>query len=259
MIVESLWGLLGPGVYGAEEPWAVAALRGNDLVTVVLVAPTLAVAAARADLWIGWELLWLGGLLYGVYNYAYYALGTQFNDVFLLHVATLALSIVATVALASALDTWRIDPRVTRGVVPRVVAGYMVVVGAAIVTAWGALSVRFALTGQLPEDVMPASAVHLVYALDLALLAPAFLSGGVLLWARRVWGVVLGVAVNAFGAAYLTVLEVVGGYQADAGIDGKTWFSAPAVVGALLCAGAAGVLLSRLGRHQQPAAVQPQQ
>jgi hypothetical protein len=93
---------------------------------------------------------------------------------------------------------------------------------------------------------MPPTAVHLVYALDMSLLAPAFLAGGLLLWRRRPWGYALGVAVNLFGAAYLVVLEFVGGFQANAGIATKTWSSPPALAGASLCAIGAINLLRRI-------------
>lgn len=53
-------------------------------------------------------------------------------------------------------------------------------------------------------------------------------------------------AVNVFGAAYVIALELGGGFQADAGIDGKTWISPPVIAGALLCAAAAAALLRRL-------------
>lgn len=112
--------------------------------------------------------------------------------------------------------------------------------------AWGTMSVRFALTGELPEDVMPPAAVHLVNALDTGILAPAFLVAGVLLWRRAPWGAVLAVAVNASGAAYLAVLEVVGGFQADAGIAGRTWLS-PVAIGAVLAC-----LLATLALLVQP-------
>ena len=99
----------------------------------------------------------------------------------------------------------------------------------ALLGAWGTISVRFAVTGDLPENVMPPSAVHLVYALDMGVLAPAFLIAGVMLWRRMPWGSVLAVAVNASGAAYLAVLWAVGGFQADAGIAGTSWLSPVAV------------------------------
>jgi hypothetical protein len=176
-------------------------------------------------------------LFYGVYNYAYYVFGTAFSDVFLLHVVTFALSLYTLVVAVTTVDAEAVAARVTRGVTARVVAAVDVVVGTALVAAWGGYSLRFALTGAIPpDDVMPPAAIHLVYALDLSLLAPAFLIGGVLLWRRRPWGAVLGVAVNAFGAAYLTVLEFVGGFEADAGIAGKTWMSLPAIGSVLVCA-----------------------
>jgi len=120
--------------------------------------------------------------------------------------------------------------------------------GGALAVAWSSLSVRFAVTGALPQDVMPPDAVHLVYALDLSLLAPGFMVAGVLLWRRTAWGFLLAVAMNVFGAAYLTVLWFVGGFEADAGIAGKTWVAPTAVLPAVLCLVGAMVLL-RAGRR----------
>ena len=245
--VESLLGLAVHGLYH-EDRWAIAALRGNDLVSLVLVAPVLGLAVARGRRSVRWRLVWLAGLFYGVYNFAYYAFGTAFNDVFLLHVATLALSTSALVALVADTDASSVAPITRSPRWVRWIAVYMLFVGTALAAAWGGLSLRFALTGELPHDVMPPSAVHLVYALDMSLLAPAFLAGGLLLWRRRPWGYALGVAVNLFGAAYLTVLEFVGGFQANAGIPGKTWVSPPALGGALLCALAAGALVRSVSR-----------
>jgi hypothetical protein len=64
---------------------------------------------------------------------------------------------------------------------------------------------------------------------------------------------VLGVAVNLFGAAYLVVLEMVGGFEAEAGVAGKTWVSPAGLVGALACAVGAAVLLRGLGRSRKGA------
>jgi hypothetical protein len=245
MAIESVLGLVVNDLY-QEDPWAVAALRGNDLVTLSLVAPLLGLAILRSRNSNRWTLVWLGGLLYSVYNFAYYSFGTTFNDVFLLHLATMSLSIAAVVALVSHLNAQAVVGWVPGRRSDRVVATYMILVGTALIVAWGGLSLRFAVTGELPHDVMPPTAVHLVYALDMSLLAPAFLAGGVLLWRRRPWGYALGVAVNLFGAAYLVVLEFVGGYQANAGIADKTWVSPPVIAGALLCAAAAIILLRRI-------------
>lgn len=254
MVVQSVLGLLVDGLY-PEQAWAVAAFRGNDLVTLVLVVPLLATAAvlSRRRPSTASVAVWLGLLFYGVYNYAYYAFGGAFSDVFLLHVGALATSAYALLLLGTSIDADVVALGVRGGAWARVVAAFTTVVGVALVGAWGTLSVRYALTGALPEDVMPPEAVHLVYAIDLAVLAPAFLVAGVLLWLRIPWGAVLAAAVNVSGAAYLAVLWVVGGFQADAGIEGKTWASPVAVGATLACLLAALVLLlpARRGAPQE--------
>jgi hypothetical protein len=244
MVVQSVLGLVVDGLY-PEQSWAVAALRGNDLVTLVVAVPLLAGAAAlsRRRPSTASVVVWLAMLFYGVYNYAYYAFGAAFSDVFLLHVAALAVSAYALLMLGTSVDAEVVALGVRAGPWARVVAVFTGLVGAALVGAWGTMSVRYALTGALPEDVMPPEAVHLVYALDLAVLAPAFLVAGVLLWRRVPWGAVLAAAVNVSGAVYLAVLWAVGGFQADAGIAGRTWASPVAIGSTLLCLAAALVLL----------------
>ena len=236
MVVQAAVGLAVGDLY-PEEPWAVAAFRGNDLVTLLLAAPVLAVAlfASRRDATSASVLVWLGMLHYGVYNYAYYSFGGAFSSVFLLHVAAFVASMAALLMLATSIDAGRRPAVSPAAPAARVVAAFTTLVGLALVAAWGGLSVRFALTGELPQDVMPPSAVHLVYAIDLSLLAPVFVVAGVLLWRREPWGSVLAVAINASGAVYLAVLWAVGGFQADAGIAGKTWLSPVAIGSVLAC------------------------
>ena len=266
MVVQGALGLAVTGLY-PEQTWAVAALRGNDLVTLVLVAPALALALvlshrrpSSASV-----LVWLGLLFYGTYNYAYYAFGTAFNDVFLVHVAAFTGSTAGLVLLGSSIEATEVARHVVSGTRARVVAAFTMFVGAALLGAWGTMSVRFAVTGELPDDVMPPTAVHLVYALDMGVLAPMFLLAGVLLWRRLPWGAVLAVAVNVSGAAYLAVLWAVGGFQADAGIPGATWSSPVAIGSTLACTVAAAALLvhpheqtasaARHTRHTRPARV----
>ena len=236
MVVQAGLGLAVEGLY-PEQPWAVAALRGNDLVTLVLVAPALGLAmlASHRRATSASVLVWLGLMFYGAYNYAYYAFGTAFNDVFLLHVAAFSASVAGLVLLGSSIDAVEAARGVVGGNRARVVAVFTTLVGLALLGAWGATSLRFAVTGDLPDNVMPPSAVHLVYALDMGVLAPAFVVAGVLLWRGAPWGAVLAVAVNASGAAYLAVLWAVGGFQAEAGIPGTTWLSPVAVGSVLAC------------------------
>ncbi len=257
MVVQSGLGLAVSDLY-PEEPWAVAAFRGNDLVTLLIAAPVLAVSllASRRGESSASVLLWLAMVHYGVYNYAYYSFGAAFSSAFLLHVAAFVASMGAIVMLATSIDAVRAARGVAGGARSRVVAAFTTVVGLALLAAWGGLSLRFALTGDLPQDVMPPSAVHLVYAIDLSLLAPVFVVAGILLWRREPWGSVLAVAINASGAVYLAVLWAVGGFQADAGIAGKTWLSPVAIGSVLACLAATLALLVRPHPHEREAQAQ---
>jgi len=97
MLAASAAGLWIDRLY--QDPTSVSAmLRGGDLVTLVVAAPALVAAlllairgSQRA------KLVWVGMLVYSVYNYAVYVFGAAFNDLFLLHVALFSLSIFALV------------------------------------------------------------------------------------------------------------------------------------------------------------------
>ena len=234
MATSSAVGLLVEGIY-PEETWAVAALRGNDLVTLVLVVPVLALALAASRLRPSSAsvLVWLGMLLYGLYNFAYYSFGAAFNDLFLLHVAAYSLSGIAMVLLGTSIDAEVAARGVVGGIRAKVVAVFTLGVGIALLGAWGAMSVRVSLTGELPAGGHATGGGPPRLRHRHGILAPMFVIAGVLLWRAAPWGAVMGVAVNASGAAYLMVLEVVGGFQADAGIPGASWLS-PVAIGAVL-------------------------
>src|SRR5215207_11212015 len=96
-LLASLAGLLADGVYGEAESTA-EMLRGYDLVTLVLIVPALVLSQLSARRGSDRaQLIWVGMLAYLGYSYAYYLLGTAFNDLFLLHAALFSSSVFALV------------------------------------------------------------------------------------------------------------------------------------------------------------------
>lgn len=242
MVVASAAGLLVDGLY-RDGPWAREALRGGDFVTLVLAAPLLIASlilsmrgSRRA------QPVWLAMLGYSVYNYAYYVFGAQFNDIFLLHIALLSMSIFALACALPNLDIAAIAARLRTTRVARWVGGFLVLVGAAQGGLWIFLVLRFALTGQLLEDI-PVSGQHLVFALDLSLLAPTLVLAGVLLYRRTAMGFVLGTAVSVFGAVYQLNLMLAGVFQANADVRGVKAFPLESVVLTTAFVAAAAVLV----------------
>ena len=168
-----------------EEPWAVAALRGNDLVTLVLVAPVLAVAlvASRRRPTSASVLVWLGMLLLRRLQLRVLRLRGRVQRRLPAPRRRLLASMAVRWCCSARASTRPRRPRCgrrhprqrrrcvhhgRRGRAARRLGRYV---------------------GAVRRDRRPAgrtscrpSAVHLVYAIDMGILAPMFLVAGILLW-----------------------------------------------------------------------------
>ena len=241
MAVSSAVGLWIPGLY-QESPEIGAELRAYDLVTLLLATPLLVgalVVERRGSL--GARLVWLGLLMYVGYNYAIYVFGSSFNDMFLVHVALLPLTVAAAVLLCRNLDAAAVRGRFRPGTPVRSISVVLMLLGLGLAGMWVFYSLRFAFTGAPPDEselVLPMQAVHLAYVLDLTFFAPACVLASILLWRRDSWGFVLATAVLVFGALYQVNYVVALVFQARAGIAGASGFdpAEPFVVAVLLVA-----------------------
>jgi hypothetical protein len=252
MVAASVAGLLVGGLY-VDGPWAREALRGGDLVTLVLVAPILVwslMAMARGSHRA--TAVWLGALAYAVYNYAYYVFGADFNDIFVLHIALFALSIWAAALAVASLDIPPIAAAIGTTRATRWVGGFLVVTGAILGGLWITLALRYAVTGELMADI-PRDGVHLVFAIDLSLLVPALVLSGVCLWRGLPTGVVFSTAMAVMGGLYQINLLVAGVFQSNADVAGV---KALPIEGVVLAAGfiasAAALLIGGRGSADRP-------
>jgi hypothetical protein len=224
MIAASIPSVLGRHLY-TDGLWGREALRGGDLVTLVVVAPILilslwlvALGSRRA------VVVWMGVLAYGVYDYAFYVFGATFNPVFLLHMAVLSLSVYALACALPNLDAADVARPLRAVHGTRWVGLFLAIVGAAQGLLWVYVVSRNALTGWLLHDI-PVNGQHLVFALDLTLAMPALVLGGILLLRRTSFGYVLGGAMSVMGAIYQVNLLTAGVYQAGANVPGVTAFA----------------------------------
>lgn len=248
MAVASAAGLAVDGIY-QEDAWALQALRGGDLVTLVVATPALVgglLLAARGSF--RGALVWGAVLAYNVYNFAYYAFGAAFNDLFLLHILLLALSTWGLVFLLVGLDPHRLAGQFQLSTTVRVAAASVLSLIAAGLTAlWSMVVVREALTGQLPEDAATPTQMHLVYAIDLGLFVPMLVVAAWLLWRGHPWGLVAGAVMGLASTVYLLNLMTAQAFQATAEVPGVASFSPLSAVLVCVCA-AAGVALLHAAR-----------
>lgn len=228
-VAASSVGLFAPDLYD-EGGWAREALRGGDLVTLVLAAPLLLgslVLAVRGSQRA--RAVWIGMLVYSVYNAAFYAFGTTFNDAFVLHIAMLSTSIFALACALVSTDLVAIAATFGRVRGARWVGMFLAFVGIVQGLLWLFVLARNVATGELIAEV-PVAGQHLVFALDLAFLVPSLVLSGVLLFRRLPLGYLLGTAMAVMGAVYQINMMAAGVFQERADVVGATAF-APENVG----------------------------
>ena len=219
MIVTSLLGLTVSGLY-RDGRWASEALRGGDLVTLVVAAPLLAFALYRSMHGsTRWPAVWIGMLGYATYDYAFYVFGPTFNDGFLLHTMAMSMALYAIAFALSALDVRALGERFRNDGRAHLWGGVLIAVGVLQGAVWIVLIIREVLTGELLEQV-PVAGQHLIFALDLTLMMPALVIAGALLWRRRASGYFLGTAVAVLGAVYTLNGDAAAWFQARAGVPG---------------------------------------
>jgi hypothetical protein len=241
----SIGGLALHRLYTDDTAWATAALRGADLVTLLLVVPGLIAAtllARRGS--IRARLIWGGLLGYGVYNFAFYVFGATFNDLFLVHVVAFSASIFALIAWAAELDATAIGRRFDVRTPRRAVSILLLAVAGVFATLWTAFSLTYAVTGHLTLGAATLEGMHLVFALDLSFMAPSMALGGIWLWRRKPWGYVFATSLCVFGAAYQANLAAAGVFQTNAGVPGAKLVD-PMGVAVLLAFALAGLAMLR--------------
>jgi hypothetical protein len=188
LVVSSIIGLTfgSSGLYAAY-PASLAGLIGQDIVTLGVGLPLL-----LAGMWLtrrGWNggpLVWAGALFYFAYSYYFFLVGA-FNALFLVYVAIVGSSLYALLALLFRLDATALMAQFTDRAPVRRTAAFFIVTGSLFAVMWGGLSIGSVASATSPDPV-----VHLVVAIDGAVLLPLLVVGGLKLWRHEPWGYVLG-------------------------------------------------------------------
>ena len=181
----------GHGLYFYDTVSSAAQMQGNDLITLVVGLPLLSVAAwlaIRGSL--RGQLLLTGTLGFFLYTYMSMCMLTAYNALFLVYVALFGLSLYAFALSLMAIDVAalpaRFSPRLPRGQIATV----LFLVGGFLALAW--------LGRVVPELLNPATPAALenttsrvIQAMDLVLVAPLAVLGGLLLLRRQPWGYLL--------------------------------------------------------------------
>lgn len=247
LAAQSLLGIVFARAY-RDATWIRATWWGNDWVSLLAAAPLLAAAsqAARRGSVRG-LLVMIGMLGYAVYNEGFYLFGAALNAFFPLYVLVLGLSAVTLVLTVRQVGVDLVEASFSPRTPRRTLGAYLATIGVGLAAAWLGLWAGYIARGA-PLPHRDPQAFATIAALDLELMVPALVTGGVLLWRRHRFGGLVATAAAVQATGYLVVLTV-------ASAVSLAWRTASGtgevpVWGALtlVTATAAGVLLSDAGR-----------
>ena len=193
------------GLYTWDTVSSAAQMQANDLVTLVLGLPLLAVSfwlAQRGSL--RGRLLLTGTLGFILYTYMSMCFGAAYNQLFLVYVALFGLSLYAFILSMMSFDLAALPARFSDRLPRRGIAGVFGFTAAFLALAWlGRIAATFA-PGAIPA--LENTTSLFIQAMDLALIVPLCVLAAVLLLRRSPWGYLLAsVAVLKFVTMGLAV------------------------------------------------------
>jgi hypothetical protein len=178
------------GLYYWDTVSSAAQMQANDLVTLVLGLPLLAVSfwlTLRGSL--RGRLLLAGTLGFILYTYITMCFGAAYNALFLVYVALFSLSLFAFVLVMMTFDLDSLPAHFSDRLPRGWIAGLLFFAAAFLSLAWlGRIAATFA------PNAIPAldnTTSMFIQAMDLGLIVPLCVLSGVLLLRRKPWGYLL--------------------------------------------------------------------
>jgi hypothetical protein len=182
--------LNGRGLYFYDTVSSTAQMQGNDFITLVIGLPLLAISA-----WLAFRgslrgrLLLTGTLGFILYTYMSMATLASFNVLFIVYIALFTLSMYAFILSMMSFDLKDLPNHFSEKLPRGWIAGLMFVVAGFFALAW--LGRIFAA---LQPDAVPAlenTTTMVIQFMDLGLIAPAAVLGGILILRHSAWGYLL--------------------------------------------------------------------
>lgn len=182
--------LNGQGLYYYDTVSSAAQMQANDLITLIVGLPLLAIStwlAFRGSL--RGRLLLTGTLGFFLYTYLSMATLTAYNALFLVYVALFTLSLYSFIFSMMSIDLASLPTHFSERLPRGWIAVLMFVVGGFLTLAW-----LGRILTPLMQGVDPAlenTTTLVIQFMDLSLIAPAAILGGILLLRRNAWGYLL--------------------------------------------------------------------
>lgn len=178
------------GLYYWDTVSSMAQMQANDLVTLVVGLPLLAVS-----FWLSWRgslrgrLLLSGTLAFILYTYITMCFGAAYNPLFLVYVALFSLSLFALILSMMSFDLKSLPAHFSEKLPRRGIAALLIFAAAFLSLAWIGRIAPTLFQGQIPALDNVTS--MFIQAMDLGLIVPLCILAAILLLRRNAWGYLL--------------------------------------------------------------------
>jgi hypothetical protein len=180
----------GHGLYYYDTVSSVAQMQGNDLITLVVGLPLLIVSTwlvLRGSL--RGRLLLTGTLGFILYTYMSMATLAAYNRLFLVYITIFTLSLYAFILSLMSFDLKKLPSHFSPKLPHGWIAGLLFVVAGFLSMAWLGRIVPPLFQNQTPA--LENTTTLVIQFMDLSLIVPAAILGGILLLRRNAWGYLL--------------------------------------------------------------------
>lgn len=210
--------LHGKGIYAKDSVAAAAQAIAQDWVTVFLGVPLLILScwlASRKSLRA--RMLFAGTLAYFLYTYMSYSFLCTYNSLFLVYVALMSLGFFTFVLMMLSFDMRLLQEAFSENLPVKTIGTTIIVFICAIALMWLGRIVPPLMTGGTPLGLEHYTTL-VIQVMDLGLVIPVSILGGVLLMRRKPAGLLLSAVVCMKGATLLTSLTAMVINQKLAGV-----------------------------------------
>jgi hypothetical protein len=186
----SLGNILLPQAYAREAPsWAAQGL-GQDWVDLLVVVPALVVLSCLALRGSRRSALLLGGTVaYTLYSLVLYAFAVHFNPLFLVYAIGLGVSFYAMVTIVVVFAGEDVASWFSPRTPTRIGGAFSVLIGGAFYLLWLSEIVPALLAGATPGSLADVGLItNPVQVLDIGIVLPAFIVGGIALVRQKALG-----------------------------------------------------------------------
>jgi len=178
------------GLYYYDTVSSAVQMQGNDIITLAVGLPLLAISA-----WLTWrgslrgKLLLTGTLGFFLYTYISMSMLTAFNPLFLVYVALFALSLYAFIISLISIDLNRLPGCFSPKLPVKLIGWLIMLPGLFLLLAWIGRVLQGLRPGAIPA--LDNTTTMVIQAMDLALIVPFSFLSGILLLRRSRWGYLL--------------------------------------------------------------------